>query len=146
MLVLFLLGLGGCFRHGNTGVGAGYSRFGDREFGGRYAGFVKSPIEHIIAETPDPIIVRRIGGIIRSEGGEWPAWVEVIFEIRGPGTVTKIRGVLADQQGRFKMGSLPSGSYSFKATANGWQSVVGTIIVSKDANPGEVDLLMPLGR
>jgi Carboxypeptidase regulatory-like domain len=122
-----------------------YPRFDDTEFGGRFAGFAKSPMEHIIVEMKDPIVLREVQGVLRSAGGEWPENVEIVFEIRAQTPRSAVRTVLTDPRGRFHLNNVPVGSYMFKATANGWQSVVGTIIVSKNAKANQVDLLMPVG-
>jgi Carboxypeptidase regulatory-like domain len=122
-----------------------YPRFGDTEFGGRFAGFAKSPTEHIIVETKDPIVLREVQGVVRSGGGEWPENIEIVFEIRAQTPRAAIRTVLTDPRGRFHMSHVPAGTYSFKATANGWQSVVGTIIVSRGAKANQIDLVMPVG-
>ena len=126
---------------------SGYSRFDGTEFGwsGRLAGFVISPMEHIIVEKEDPIVSRDVRGILRSAGGEWPENIEIVFEIRGPSPKATVRSVLADPRGRFHVSGVPVGNYVFKATANGWQSIVGTIVVSKTAKANEVELVMPLG-
>jgi len=122
-----------------------YARFGDTEFGGRFAGFAMSPTEHIIVETKDPLVVREVQGVLRSAGGEWPENIEIVFEIRAQTPRATVRTVLTDPKGRFHLSNVPVGTYMFKATANGWQSVVGTIIVSKGAKANQIDLLMPVG-
>jgi len=108
-------------------------------------GFTKSPTEHIIHYVDKPIYVRKVRGHIRSAGGCWPEQVEVLFEIRGPGTSNRIRAAKVDH-GRFSMRRLAAGKYAFKATANGWQSTVGTIVVSpKSDQDATIDISMPLG-
>jgi hypothetical protein len=48
--------------------------------------------------------------------------------------------------GQFQIRGVPDGEYFFKATAIGWQSVIGTIIVSKDAAlKQQINLYMALG-
>jgi hypothetical protein len=61
---------------------------------------------------------------------------DVLFEIEGPGGERKIRHATGDKKGRFKIGHVPPGIYKFKATRNGYQSVMGTIEVSAKAPEG----------
>src|SRR5262245_23359092 len=87
-----------------------YARFSDAEFGGRFSGFVKSPTEHIIVETKDPIVLREVHGVLHPPGGdgsEWREGFEVVFEIRGPSPSSTIRSVLADRRGRFRLRDAP---------------------------------------
>jgi len=108
--------------------------------------FTKSPTEHIINQMEQPSVVRSIQGIIiRKEGLREPL-ADVLFEIQGPGADKKIRKGTTDQQGRFKIARVPTGTYKFKATLNGFQSVMGTVIVSPKATPaGEIKVEMPVG-
>jgi len=53
----------------------------------------------------------------------------VLFEIQGPSTGKKIRRATTDEHGRFKIGHVPAGTYKFKATLDGFQSVMGTMCV-----------------
>ncbi len=96
--------------------------------------FTKSPTEHIINRIEQPFVVQSIKGIIsRQTRGPTEPLANVLFEIQGPGADRKIRRVTTDENGHFKMGHLAPGSYRFKATLNGFQSVMGTITVSKKA-------------
>jgi hypothetical protein len=98
---------------------------------GNLAGFTKSPTEHIIVEIREPFVVRSVRGTISFEGREDPL-AQVLFEMRGLHD-EKVRAAVCDQSGRFRIHSVPAGTYQFKATRNGFQSVVGTIIVTKHA-------------
>jgi hypothetical protein len=110
------------------------------------AGFTLSPSEHIVNEINEPFVVRRIQGRIDSAGGEWPDDWPILFEIRGIQNIAKIRGVHADGKGVFKMDHVKEGRYCFKATVNGWQSVVGIIIVNRKADPkSKITFVMELG-
>lgn len=109
--------------------------------------FTKSPTEHIINQIEQPFVVRSIKGIVsrKTEGPTEPL-AKVLFEIQGPGTDRKIRRTSTDEKGRFKMGNVPEGTYRFKATLNGFQSVMGTITVSKEAlKTDELKIAMPIG-
>lgn len=109
------------------------------------AGFLASPLEHFINDA-GVVAVRRIRGVVVSEVGEWPDDTVVVFEVRGPHPSTKVRGVVVDAHGQFDLGPLPAGRYRFKATAPGWQSSVGEVIVSpRAARNAHVKLVLPLG-
>jgi hypothetical protein len=112
---------------------------------GEDAGFLVSPQEHIVNDV-GVVTVRRIRGVVVSEVGEWPDDTVVVFEARGPHPSTKVRGVVVDAHGQFDLGPLPAGRYRFKATAPGWQSSVGEVIVNpRAARNAHVKLALPLG-
>ena len=70
----------------------------------------------------------------------------VLFEIQGPSTGKKIRRATTDEHGRFKIGHVPAGTYKFKATLDGFQSVMGTITISKNATTeNEIRIEMQVG-
>lgn len=109
-------------------------------------GLTKSPLEHIINYIDEPFSVRKVNGTILSAGGQWPDSVEIFFEIRGPDGSNKIKRAKVSKNGEFVMGRISSGKYVFKATAFGWQSVVGTINVNPKADPQKtISIVMPLG-
>ena len=109
--------------------------------------FTKSPTEHIINRIEQPFVVQWIKGSISLQaGGPTESLANVLFEIQGPGVDRKIRHATTDDSGHFKIGHVPAGSYRFKATLNGFQSVVGTITVSKEApNANEIKIVMSVG-
>ena len=109
--------------------------------------FTKSPTEHIINRIEQPFVVRSVQGIVnRQTGGPAEPLANVLFEIQGPGTERKIRHATTDENGRFKMGHVPVGTYKFKATRNGFQSVIGTLTVSKEApKTDEIKIAMAIG-
>jgi len=100
-------------------------------------GFTEANPEHIVNDIKEPFVVRRIQGKILDSSGD-PIWFEdlnPLLEIRAFGASdATVRGVRADLNGNFRMEGVPEGPYCFKATMNGWQSVIGIIIVSKRAN------------
>jgi Carboxypeptidase regulatory-like domain len=114
---------------------------------GAVGDFTKSPTEHIINRIEQPFVVQSIKGTIsRQTGGPTEPLANVLFEIQGPGTDRKIRRATTDGNGHFKIGHVPVGSYEFKATLNGFQSVMGTITVSKGApKAGEIKIAMSVG-
>ena len=95
-------------------------------------GFTRSSDEHIINENEEKITVVSVQGVILDPS--LAPLRDAIFEIRGPGKLEHIRGVKTDKSERFSMRNVPNGTYMYKATMDGFQSEVGTIIVSKDAN------------
>jgi hypothetical protein len=108
--------------------------------------FTKSPTEHIINQLDQPIVVRSMQGVVSRKEGYHEPLPNVLFEIQGPSTDKKIRRVTTDEHGRFKIGHVPAGTYKFKATLNGFQSVMGTITVSKKATTeNEIRLEMQVG-
>ncbi|MGA9061727.1 MAG: carboxypeptidase regulatory-like domain-containing protein [Terracidiphilus sp.] len=111
---------------------------------GQVGDFTWSPSEHIIDEIDQPFVVKSLMGMIAVQG-DGPL-AGVLFEIQGPGTDRKIRRCKTDEYGRFKIGHVPQGTYRFKATLVGFQSVMGTITVSKKAaKAGEIRIAMPVG-
>lgn len=108
--------------------------------------FTKSPTEHIINRIEQPFLVGSVRGtIIRKEGFREPL-ANVLFEIQGPGGGKKIRKATTDERGRFKIAGVLPGTYKFKATLNGFQSVMGTIVVSSEAKRRtEINLEMGTG-
>jgi hypothetical protein len=99
-----------------------------------FADFTKSPTEHVLNVVEQPSTVRSVRGLIKFKNGSLEPLANVVFEIQGPGTDKRLRRATTDKHGRFKIGRAPLGTYKFKATLNGYQSSVGTIIVSKDAD------------
>jgi hypothetical protein len=95
--------------------------------------FTKSPTEHIIIQLDQPFVVRSVKGIIlRGKGGQAPL-PGVLIEIQGPGSDRNIRKAITDEHGRFAIAHVAVGTYKFKTTLNGFQSVMGVITVSKQA-------------
>jgi hypothetical protein len=112
---------------------------------GEFKGFTKSPTEHIISRLDEPITVYSVRGKIIVKGNDDPL-TEVVFEIRRPGSFERIRAAKSGHDGRFNIAHVPEGTYSFKATKDGFQSVVGTLIVSKKANRQKaIEIALPIG-
>jgi hypothetical protein len=97
---------------------------------GEYKGFPISSTEHEIVRLDKSINVRTVrGDILFAEQNE--ALADVLFEIRGPNHSERIRSATTSASGQFKIPHVPEGTYAFKATKDGFGSVVGTLIVSK---------------
>jgi len=94
--------------------------------------FTKSPTEHIIIELDHPIEVRSVRGLVRDQTGFLRQ--SVIFEIREKSS-DAVRRATTDARGRFRIKGVQPGEYDFKATLDGFQSVVGVIILSRKADP-----------
>ena len=108
--------------------------------------FSKSPTEHIINQIEQPFVVRSVEGVVIAKKGSSDPLAGVLFEIQGPDNDGAIRKGITDARGQFKIGHTPVGTYRFKATLDGFQSVMGRIIVSKKANKmGEIKVEMPVG-
>ncbi|MBZ5665450.1 MAG: carboxypeptidase-like regulatory domain-containing protein [Acidobacteriia bacterium] len=107
--------------------------------------FTRSPSEHVINRIEAPFVVRSIRGLTTSTGVREP-FPGVLFELQGPVPNRAIRKAIADRNGRFTIKHVQPGTYHFKATADGWQSVIGTITVSDKADKrNEIRLDMRLG-
>jgi len=105
-------------------------------------GFTKSPTEHIIDEPDKPFTARTVRGVVLDPSGA--EMDGVVVEIRDE--AGRIRGTKTNRKGTFKLGGVPKGTYKFKVTMNGFQSVVGNIVVSKKANKtDQVKIVMKLG-
>jgi hypothetical protein len=117
----------------------------DRIASGPLAGFLTSPGEHVINEAKAST-VRNVKGTVLSAAGPWPAGAVVVFELRGPAPSTAIRGVRVTANGGLELTSVAAGTYRFKATAAGWQSVTATLVVSETAtDDAAVQIVLPLG-
>jgi hypothetical protein len=117
----------------------------DRFKSGEFKGFTKSPTEHIMSRIEEPVTVLAVRGTVVFKGKD-DALKEVVFEIRGPGNSERIRATKSDGDGRVNIPHVPEGTYIFKATKDGFQSVVGTLIVSKKADHQKnIKIEMPLG-
>lgn len=108
------------------------------EFGGWLRGFTKEHSTHIIHKIEKPFIVRKVEGVVLHNAYEEPVPMsDVVFEIRGPGESEKVRGVRTDKQGRFRIKRVAPGKYLFKAGFDGFNGVVGTVIVSRQAESSQ---------
>lgn len=126
-----------------TLLAAQEGRFSD----GRFAGFKKSPTEHVINVIDEPFVLRSVNGLIEFEGANQEPLPRVLFEIRGPGAEKRIRQATTDPRGRFQVRHVPHGTYQFKATLNPFQSVVGTIVVTKKATKTKtINISMRIGN
>jgi hypothetical protein len=118
----------------------------DRYQCGDQKGFVKSPTEGLLLEIDVPITVKSVRGAIVFMDNHDSGLKGALFEIRGPGTSEQIRSAVSDAKGRFAIPHVPEGTYAFKATKYAYLSVVGTVVVSKKADPQKrILIVMPPG-
>jgi hypothetical protein len=113
---------------------------------GKYAGFTKSPTEHIINELEQPFEVRSLRGLVTRKEGDQGPLRDALVEIKGPGDHDQVRRARTNENGEFRIAHIASGTYKFKVTLDGFQSVVGTIIVSKEApKAAQIRIALPIG-
>src|ERR1700730_12737792 len=109
-------------------------------------GFPPAPSDHIVVELKVPFRVRAVEGAIKSQAGDWPDNTFEIVEFRPRSRSGDVVSTRTDANGTFRMPELGAGEYCFKATAAGWQSITGLVIVSTTANPANrIVFEMPLG-
>jgi len=109
----------------------------DRFASGELKGFTRSPEEHIINYLDSPLTVREVKGSAFIEFSKTPA-DGVLFELKGPEGLDSIVSTTSKTDGKFRLKHIHPGKYRFKATESGFQSVVGTIIVSPRAAADQV--------
>jgi hypothetical protein len=95
--------------------------------------FTRSPTEHLKAYVDQPFVVRSVTGFVTLERAGDPL-AHALVEIQGPAEKLRIRRATTDEHGRFGIRHVPHGSYKFKVTLGGYQSVLGTITVSRSAS------------
>lgn len=72
------------------------------------------------------------GRVVDPTGAPIPG---AIVEVRADcGRTDRVKGIVTDKRGRFKLGRLKRGSYAFKITFDGFQSVVGQLEIAPTAN------------
>jgi hypothetical protein len=104
------------------------SRFGDEY--PRLAGFLKSPTEHILDERATALIVRLgAGRVVDSAAKE--GIPGVILELKYLG---RIRTFRTGREGQLLLRDLREGSYLFKATRDGFQSIVGILKITRGSS------------
>lgn len=101
----------------------------------RLGNFTLALDEHIIEKIEKPIVVSSVKGKITNEVGGWPDNTRILFEIRRIGKAAKTIQAIADGDGNFEMPHVAKGYYCFKATVDGWRSVMGIIKVDRRADP-----------
>ena len=98
---------------------------------GPYAGFTKLQQEQVIVELPKPLHIREVSGTVLTAKSREPVR-KALFELRDDAT-GKVKATKTDSEGRFQIKHIKDGKYTFKATRNGYQSVVGVLVVREKA-------------
>ena len=107
--------------------------------------FTRARPEHIIVEVAHPFRVRAVAGIVVLKGEGVPI-PKVLLEIQGPDGTKKIRHAISGEDGHFQFRHISAGTYRFKATLDGMQSVMGTIeVVKKGESDQEIRIEMAFG-
>ena len=121
-----------------AGLGIGQERFES----GKYKGFIKYSAFAIV-ELQDPFTVREAKGVVLFPNRTDPL-PNVVVEFRDADG--KIKATKTDSRGQFKFRSLREGTYMFKTTLDGFQSVVGTVVLQKSVKKSEaIRIEIPLG-
>jgi len=107
---------------------------------GPYKGFVQEDPVLNKERIEEPFRVRTVSGKLRYASGPLPG---AFFEVRD--SAGKVYSSKSNLKGDFVIAQLRSGAYIFKATKDGFQSVVGAVIVSDDARQGRIELYLKAG-
>jgi hypothetical protein len=100
-------------------------------------GFARSSGWELIV-FKEPFTVSQVRGCILTANnplGQWPDLPEryIRLQLKRSGSDKVTFETFADQAGRFEIENVPEGRYCFFATALGWTSVIGVIVVDKKA-------------
>ena len=118
---------------------------GTRQVRDRCAGFKSGTFSTI--ELAKPVRLREVVGTIELDlggRGEPQFLPEVFFQVCGAATKYEILSVSSDADGRFRM-AVPWGQYTFVAAKDGYQSVKGTLLVSRWSLHRTIRVRLPLG-
>ena len=109
------------------------------------ATFAAQPGEHITSVQEKPLSVRSVKDVVHSAAGDWPTGTVIRFELVRQGPQSASRATRGDSQGRFSIGHVGPGEYCYRASAVGWQSVIGRLVVSRDGPTDPIQLTLALG-
>lgn len=93
----------------------------------------------------EPVVVAEVRGTLRSAGGEWPHAMRPLFELVPAAGPPHLRSVHAASDGRVRMRGIGPGIYCFRASAPGWQTVIGTLVIDRRAVERVFSITLPLG-
>lgn len=111
------------------------------------SGFTESPTEHEIIALGAPLVAHSIQGTITFKNHPGEPLPDVLIEVIGPGSGKQIRHTTSEENGKFRIGHTPQGTYRFKTTRAGFGSVVGTIVVSRGAErAARIEIAVPIGN
>ncbi len=121
--------------------------FALQRFGNEYPnlkGFTKSPTEHIMNEYEGTPEIREVRGKV-VEASSGAAMPNALFELRTERPDDQVRRVNTKPDGGFYLNSVRDGTYVFKVTKDGFQSVFGKIKVSRKAPKSPLTIELRLG-
>lgn len=105
-------------------------------------GFIKY-VAFAIVEPQDPFTVHEANGVVLFPNSNDPL-PNVLVEFRDASG--KIKATKTNSRGQFRLRTLRQGTYMFKTTLEGFQSVVGTVVLRKSVKKSEtIRIEMPLG-
>ena len=109
---------------------------------GEYKGFMACTSFSLVI-LKDPFLIREAKGVVLLPGSEEPI-PNVLVEFRDADG--KIKSTKTDSRGQFEFRRLREGTYMFKTTLSGFQSVIGTVVLHKsNKKSGAVRIEMPVG-
>ena len=125
-----------------SGTSGGQEERHERFKSGEYKGFMACTAFTLVI-LQDPFKVRKAKGVVLLPGSKDPIR-NVLVEFRD--AEGKIVATKTDSRGRFQFRHLKEGTYMFKTTLSGFSSLIGTVVLDKNANsPNVIDLQMPVG-
>ena len=107
-----------------------------------------SKSDHILIVSSESPVLRRLGGHLLSADGKWPDGADPVLEVvpaqKAPQDWTLL--LSPDEEGAFSGPRLEAGAYCYKASASGWQTIIGAFEIRTSA-PEESSLAiqLPLG-
>jgi carboxypeptidase family protein len=125
--------------------GVSQERYGKAESDGELERFVKNSVigAYGIVRAEKPYLVRSVQGLVVF--ADEPK-ANVVFELKSADAAGKVREARTDHLGRFRIRHVSPGQYLFKATAEGFASVIGKVVVSPKALPeAQIRITLPLG-
>lgn len=105
------------------------------EAGGELRGFKCDPEGSYIDEIEKPIHTTEITGSIYDMAAKTYLEQSVplegaVFQMRGPDKCDKVYSSTTDEEGMFRIGKVPDGTYKYLVSFNGFQTLTGNIMVS----------------
>lgn len=113
----------------------------ERFTSGPYSGFVRENPELNKTELPKAITVASVRGAITQTNGVPVGGAA--FEIRNERG--QVFSACTDTSGRFHFDKVSDGQYDFKATLNGFHSVIGRLVVKRNVGNGSIHIQLQLG-
>jgi hypothetical protein len=111
-----------------------------------FSDFNTAHYDHLIEELPATTTAELTGRFkVRPQdiGGGWPAGLDAMMELHGPGGFTEFVRPAAD--GTFVRRGLTPGTYCFKVSASGFRSMVGTVVIDpavRQETPWDIELML----